>query len=807
MTSSFPGEGKPSPRTPLPGALRADKTSLDTIRRVGMNCTSPLWKQTDWRGYTAPVKISNEYAWVPNGMPQPMLLPQYVPLPADRAQLSINGDTALQVKFETVGGLAPPLTMTWTVTVASPFHTDLVSITGPTITVSITVVKDKSPQGRLIVSSDGVRVVRSFYSDVRSRWVTWALALASPTSGDGVIRMYEDGAPVMLFGGGAARANLTVNAVWPAFTTWTFGNFTDVKRSVGRLVDARVIPGESYSDEKAAQTVAGIADCAGTVSSPPPPSLSLPSVGDSCVKFAHTLNMTNGDIQDTADGSSWKCSVVTTGGGWMCQPGVLEAIGPPFTLHVIARALPSAKAITGASPLVTLTNALAPWARATMYGIWMQPQGMADAVTFVAGIPGAVRAYDVWTPGKWIALTVVASATRVAIIVNGVIVAAAPMSDPMPGMNLSAVYVASAPDPSYPCGFPAEVAFVGLATDAMDDNTAVNMNKGSKFQAGMGCGAGTPPPAAQMPPLPLQPPPSPPFPPLFSLLPASCGATGPAHRWLPRNVRGRDWMDEPKAGVAPWDLTLADGSVPDASVAPPTLATASGAVSGRHILTTPFTLYAQLQPNASSTIFTVSGDDGTSLQLSLDSGLNIAIDVVGINGIGTHTFLFNNSATWKTFQQDPRGAVGMAIIVKNSGLSLSLQVYVNTTTSSTSFPSNANPIISSSLYNSFNSSVWRSITLGKMGATFTDVALYTTAFSMGTSGVCFYNSSSPSPPPQVAPITVPTYLPGALLDPPLHRWSAAAQPGAWGLADLLVDTGTASSAHAAAPTMRLLQAT
>ena len=315
-------------------------------RSTGVNCSDPLRVQTDWTGYRKELTVARLYV---RNATLPRLRLVMAPLPADRAALAVNRDTSVEVSltdsFFSTRAVAVPLTMTWTVTVASPFAAEVVSLKGVTLAVTLSVEEGPAPQGRLTIANI---VVRSFHTDARARWVTWALTLTSDA-----LCLYEDGAPVTLFGGGAAVQRLATSVVWPPFSTWTLGSFSDVTRSIARLADARVVEGEAYSDLKVAQTMAGTADCvAESILSPPV--TPAPPAGSGCVSFAHMLQVrTNGSMFDAL--GNWSCRPMD-GDGWACAPRAPEAAGPPFTLHVVARARPAASALTGSAPLVTLVN-------------------------------------------------------------------------------------------------------------------------------------------------------------------------------------------------------------------------------------------------------------------------------------------------------------------------------------------------------------------------------------------------------------------------------------------------------------------
>lgn len=376
----------------------------------GVGCPNPLLWTDDWTGYygvgiPAIVDLGRDPA-----VKGPRLAPLLAPLPTDRSIIVVNKGSAFRTPVpptpQTGITIRAPITAAWTVMVGSPYAADVVGLSGvyaasgAELAITLSVEDGYGPQGVLSVSSSAYA---RFYTNARSMFVTWALAV-DPVSprGVGILRLHENGVPVVFFTTTGGSATLEVPLVigdWPTFSYWTLGSFTNLDRSIAQLVDARIIVGEAYSASKAMNTYLGNETCVMAQAQPPPAGAAVaPGMGTACVPLTHRLTVSpTGFLRDTVAGG-WTCYAMTTNittaasDGWSCNGGTsFEAIGPPFTIHVVAKPTQAASTIAGSAPLVTLSNARFPWNRATLFGIWLQPDGAMDVVAFVNGAPGVVR--------------------------------------------------------------------------------------------------------------------------------------------------------------------------------------------------------------------------------------------------------------------------------------------------------------------------------------------------------------------------------------------------------------------------------
>ena len=115
----------------------------------------------------------------------------------------------------------------------------------------------------------------------------------------------------------------------------------------------------------------------------------------------------------------------------------------------------------------------------------------------------------------------------------------------------------------------------------------------------------------------------------------------------------------------------------------------------------------------------------------------------------------------------------------------------------------------------FTTAGWRTFVVGPGAAQWQDVRLYLGADAAMDNNPAFMTASTTTacaaltlqrfaaaPGAGIAPPT----LPGTVRGGPVHWWSAAAQPGAWGVADLLIDSGTEGGAPADAASLVLVPA-
>jgi len=155
------------------------------------------------------------------------------------------------------------------------------------------------------------------------------------------------------------------------------------------------------------------------------------------------------------------------GDGWRCTPAGDEAIGPPFTLSATVMASSPRALGVGSAPIVTFSDRLAPFTRATAYGLWLQPQGALDFVSIVDGVPSVMRSYDVrWVPGTWFTVVITVSQTTLVVYAargpGAANVTSFSLPQPLPNKRFAVAYVGTAPDPAYPRGFDAYVSSVGV---------------------------------------------------------------------------------------------------------------------------------------------------------------------------------------------------------------------------------------------------------------------------------------------------------------------------------------------------------
>ena len=491
---------------------------------TGVGCPNPLWAQSDCTWASDPAVAT---VFVPSGWPMPMLMPLLTPLPSDRAILTVNRDTAVLVPVpprESGSGssVSTPLTVIWTVTVASPFATDVVSLVAPNVKATISVETGAVPQGVLVISpTNGVAASFRFHTAVRSNWVAWTFSIDTST-----IRMYENGAPVTLFG--LYGPVTVVSQTFSPVNAWIFGSYTDKTRSIARLADARIIPGEAYSSAKALAVFYGNATCAAAAAPPPPASLISTGAVDPCgatIPFKYKI------VNGAAVAGGMVCRIPSNADGWTCTPSATETIGPPFTVSITALATPTGAALAGSGPLITLSDSAAPFTRGTAYGIWLQPQGVLDVVTITDGSPAVARTYGAWTPGMgrvdyciiiaitqihstipgvWFNITVVVADAISVYGLNGSTAAMLSSTTPVQPLRnraLAIAYVGAAPDPMYPRGFLARVASVGILNAGVSSTIAKNLVTGIGTQS---CGTAPPASARSMPPASPPPPSSPP---------------------------------------------------------------------------------------------------------------------------------------------------------------------------------------------------------------------------------------------------------------------------------------------------------
>ena len=289
--------------------------------QTGVGCPNPLWVQSDcsWAADPAVATVFVRPGW---GMP--VLMPLLTPLPSDRAILTVDRDTAVLVPVpprESGSQLVlPPLTAIWTVMAATPFATSVVSLISASANLSLSIETGSSPQGLLTISP-ALGAPRSFrfFTDARSNWVAWTLAI------DGsLVRMYEDGTPVTLFG--TAGPVTTISQSFSPIYAWIFGSYTDRARSIARLADARIIPGEAYSSAKALGVFYGNATCGSANASPPPPPAF--AMADPCASLPFTHKIVGG--RDVA--GSLACGPAVSGDGLVCTPG--DAACSHITFHI-----------------------------------------------------------------------------------------------------------------------------------------------------------------------------------------------------------------------------------------------------------------------------------------------------------------------------------------------------------------------------------------------------------------------------------------------------------------------------------------
>lgn len=296
------------------------------------------------------------------------------------------------------------------------------------------------------------------------------------------------------------------------------------------------------------------------------------------------------------------------------------------------------------------------------------------------------------------------------------------------------------------------------------------------------------------------PPPNPPPPlPLAAymatlIVPPSCStaAGAPLHRWLPRNARGRAWMDDPPPGGASWNLQLPPGARPDMSGMPATLALAAGGASaGRRYFASPFMVFARVLVAGSTSIFSSSGDDGSYIGVTIDAAMSLHVETHAPGG-GSVLVLstMGVSQSW----------LNLVVCVSTNGVSVFMDGTSIRLTPPTSYAAAGN----------FSVPTWRSFSIGSGAVTFQDVRLYIGGSidcpaMLGDATTCAsvpMQRLQPTPSTGVAPPT----LPGTVRGGPAHWWSAATQPGAWGVADLLLDTGTVGGAPADASSLQLVPA-
>ena len=461
---------------------------------------------------------------------------------------------------------------------------------------------------------------------------------------------------------------------------------------------------------------------------------------------------------------------------------------------------------------MTLSDSPAPFTRGTAYGIWLQPQGVLDVVTIVEGAPYVARTYGAWKADAWFNVTIVVTDSITVYGMNGSEASALSVAipaQPLRNRALSVMYVASAPDQVYPRGFLARVASVGILNAAVDASIATNLVLGI---GSLRCGTQPPTSMRAIPPASPPPPYSPP--PQAAIVapviaPPSCAAAvgGPVHQWIARNVRGRVWMDDPPAGYKPWPLLVPSGAV-IRMVGPKAYADVSASATpidaGRRKFGGPFVVYLNVIPTGGSfKAFSVTTDDGVSLSADVDLvARRVFVILTGALGSPGYAKVIDSCSSSVACLSV--GSWADMTFTVNTASTDPVLLYINKRLATTinTKPGNGTALAADSV---------RRVTLarGSVGIALARLLVGGSTAAYSAIGQAQDSVACPALQNQNIEYAVQNAVtlplaPGALPGiAPLHWWSAAVQPGAWGLADVLVDMG---NADADAPTVSIVGA-